>query len=62
MTAEELLKAGHLSAAVEKLNQEVRARPTDIQRRTLKIAERIERTMNQQHAASAHALCQKFRA
>ncbi len=34
MTAEELLKAGHLSAAVEQLNQEVRARPTDIQRRT----------------------------
>ena len=34
MTAEELLKAGHLSAAVEQLNQEVRSRPTDIQRRT----------------------------
>ena len=35
MTAEELLKAGHLLAAVEQLNQEVRARPTDIQRRTV---------------------------
>ena len=34
MTAEELLKAGHLSAAVERLNQEVRSRPTDMQRRT----------------------------
>jgi type VI secretion system protein ImpE len=34
MTAEELLKAGHLSAAVEQLNQEVRSRPSDIQRRT----------------------------
>jgi len=34
MTAEELLKAGHLSAAVEQLNQEVRSRPTDMQRRT----------------------------
>jgi type VI secretion system protein ImpE len=34
VTAEELLKAGHLSAAVEQLNQEVRSRPTDIRRRT----------------------------
>ena len=34
MTAEELFKAGHLSAAVEQLNQEVRSRPSDIQRRT----------------------------
>jgi type VI secretion system protein ImpE len=34
MTAEELLKAGHLLAAVEQLNQEVRSRPTDTQRRT----------------------------
>jgi protein involved in temperature-dependent protein secretion len=34
MTAEELLKDGQLSAAVEQLNQEVRSRPTDIQRRT----------------------------
>jgi type VI secretion system protein ImpE len=34
MTAEELFKTGHLSAAVEQLNQEVRSRPTDIQRRT----------------------------
>src|SRR4029434_4186163 len=34
MTAEELLKDGHLSAAVEQLNQEVRSRLTDIQRRT----------------------------
>jgi type VI secretion system protein ImpE len=34
MTAEELLKAGHLSAAIEQLNQEVRTRPSDIQRRT----------------------------
>ena len=34
MTAEELLKDGHLSAAVEQLNQEVRSRPTDVQRRT----------------------------
>jgi type VI secretion system protein ImpE len=34
MTAEELLKAGHLLATVEQLNQEVRSRPTDIQRRT----------------------------
>jgi type VI secretion system protein ImpE len=34
MTAEELLKAGNLSAAVEQLNQEVRSRPTDTQRRT----------------------------
>jgi len=34
MTAEEFLKAGHLSAAVEQLNHEVRSRPTDSQRRT----------------------------
>jgi type VI secretion system protein ImpE len=34
MTAEELLKAGHLWAAIEQLNQEVRSRLTDIQRRT----------------------------
>ena len=34
MTAEELLQSGHLSAAVEQLNQEVRSRPTDTQRRT----------------------------
>jgi len=34
MTAEELLRAGHLSAAVEQLNQEVRSRPADSQRRT----------------------------
>jgi len=34
MTAEKLLEAGHLSAAVEQLNQEVRSRPSDIQRRT----------------------------
>ena len=34
MTAEEFLKAGHLSAAVEQLNYEVRSRPTDSQRRT----------------------------
>src|SRR6266571_4683589 len=35
MTVEELLQAGHLSAAIEELNQEVRSRPADIQRRTL---------------------------
>jgi len=34
MTAEELLHAGHLSAALEQLNHEVRSRPTDSQRRT----------------------------
>jgi len=34
MTAEEFLKAGHLSAALEQLNHEVRSRPTDSQRRT----------------------------
>jgi len=34
MTAEELLKAGHLSATVEQVNHEVRSQPTDIQRRT----------------------------
>src|SRR5262245_28544968 len=34
MTAEELLRAGHLSAAVAQLNQEVRSRPADMQRRT----------------------------
>ena len=34
MTVEELLQAGHLSAAIEQLNQEVRSRPADIQRRT----------------------------
>ena len=34
MTAEELLRAGHLSAAVEQLNQDVRSRPADVQRRT----------------------------
>jgi len=34
MIAEELLKAGHLAAAVEQLNQEVRSRPSDLQRRT----------------------------
>lgn len=34
MTAEELLKDGQLLTAVEQLNQEVRSRPTDIQRRT----------------------------
>ncbi len=34
MTAKDLLDAGCLGAAVEQLNQEVRAHPTDIQRRT----------------------------
>jgi type VI secretion system protein ImpE len=34
MTAEELLRAGHLLAAVEQLNQEVSSRPADNQRRT----------------------------
>jgi type VI secretion system protein ImpE len=34
MTAKDLLDAGRLSAAVEQLNQEVRAHPTDTQRRT----------------------------
>jgi type VI secretion system protein ImpE len=34
MDAKELLGAGHLSAAIEQLNQELRAHPTDSRRRT----------------------------
>jgi type VI secretion system protein ImpE len=34
MKAKELLDAGHLSAAIEQINQEVRSHPTDSRRRT----------------------------